>query len=945
MAAMEKREHDEEVSDPRLPSDLVLADLNAEVNLEIALREQLVETVESRIAWACILQKTLQKMNGNVSQDTFRNVALDALGAVESSSGSILSEDPPAPASLHANRAARPPPRKTLLPYSKSKPSFLYIRSATLGEQGREGYLYLLKCPQCSRTAFTSLQGLFNHARLTHKLEWGTHDECIRACAVLDNDLDLEAGVEVGLGPTGVLPGLRSIFQIAVGAPQSLEAEVESNSSDKALMEEQTATSANYLTQTLGLHEDTPALAQYLGKQAIRREIKVWEEDSEIDVTTLDRTTARDKRQSRKRLWKMPFAPRNVAGQSNAPSTLKEIPEASVRTVHESYDSNRFDVVAPSSTDHRNTLSNQSRFHFVARIVIADRSLSISPEQRLEQFRNHSHKWMISVDSPSYAHHITTILTSLSVTSSDASVSVLASPMASKPPFVVVGTSDRPFLARVELAFTGVSSHHNQSNDNASECQRRIFEHWVELDPLQSQTIVLGEEQVLDVELDRNTILNPVQSGYTPIVSKSLWDRMSVSGSHHETPYKAENSIVEQSSTSESFEAVLDDIVKRFPMTQNDIKGRRLSPLPYKLVASPAAFKALIIGRRKAIEWGRARAIQDAYRRTRKQELPSGSGVSLTVGDVYAWLVRKGHFPVTSEQNKVRSNTQEYPRVKKEEGIDTLSGNKLVNRWCHICGLEAKTHPSTDFFKKEQHIKAGDQTESVMRQPQTISFPAPVTLGRCQILPTEFQIPTLPVINILGLTHDRAAPSTVSKEDSAKFNSDHLVAVADPHLTLAIRKLVGALGLSLFSHHTVVVDIEPQVPLYPLDEEGQHKDNIIQMLGPCALLALLTKSFIRKLVEGGLEVVDRNKIIAMGLAASEPQTSSRRTRGDTMMTSILSPTHILSGVLSRKRLESQDSTDAAILSTLSKLGVAVDGFESLDPSCQGEFGIRVKVEG
>ena len=133
------------------------------------------------------------------------------------------------------------------------------------------------------------MQGLLNHARLTHNLEWGTHEECINACAIPDNDLDTTWGIEVGIGPTGVLPGLRTIFQLAVGAhniaqPPRLPEGVDNH----AQLSEETARNSpfTHLNQTLGLHDETPSLAVFLGKGAIRREIKIWDEHEEIDIET-----------------------------------------------------------------------------------------------------------------------------------------------------------------------------------------------------------------------------------------------------------------------------------------------------------------------------------------------------------------------------------------------------------------------------------------------------------------------------------------------------------------------------------------------------------------------------------------------------------------------------------------------------------------------------------
>jgi hypothetical protein len=99
--------------------------------------------------------------------------------------------------------------------------------------------------------------------------------------------------------------------------------------------------------------------------------------------------------------------------------------------------------------------------------------------------------WMISVDSPSYvrrlafphndlltssqSHHITTILQRITVTPlthPDTSPTLTQS----KPPFVVVGTTNEPFLAKVELCFSGA-----QSADGQVISQTMVLEHWVEV--------------------------------------------------------------------------------------------------------------------------------------------------------------------------------------------------------------------------------------------------------------------------------------------------------------------------------------------------------------------------------------------------------------------------------------------------------------------------------
>jgi hypothetical protein len=367
--------------------DDALSEINALVDLEIALRHRLEDTVQSRITWALILQESLQKgmllvvnfpmahcilEERKASQDFPPNDPLATLSITESSSDCILAREPRAPPSRYIR-----PPRKSNLPITKTK-SFLYIRSSALalGTQGSDD-LYRLQCPECLRISFSSLQGLLNHARLAHNLEWGTHDECIRACAVPGNETEVEGGVEVGLGPTGVLPGLRTIFQMAVGAQENLQREsiaIASNSQSPSM--------TPHLTQTLGLHEDSATLAPYLGKQALRREIRVSDEDKHVDIETTQPDIQID--QKPKYRWKMPFTQRNSV-TSESESNMELFGDGSQTSLPSEMSAEPQSIpgVSPRPTiptnDSQKLPSNQSRFYFGTRIIITDRSLWIPP--------------------------------------------------------------------------------------------------------------------------------------------------------------------------------------------------------------------------------------------------------------------------------------------------------------------------------------------------------------------------------------------------------------------------------------------------------------------------------------------------------------------------------------------------------------------------------------
>ena len=312
---------------------------------------------------------------------------------IEAPSDILLSHDPPPP---FPPKPIRLPPRRPL-PLNnttKSKPSFLFIRSSTLdlpteGKKGddepEETMIYLLKCPSCSKTSFTSLQGLLNHARLVHNLEWGTHEECITACAVPDHSLDLTSGTEVGLGPTGILPGLRNIFQMAVCSRNTRDdrGTIDEKSRDHGTPSIKTPLPSltNSLNQSLGLHEESPALALFLGKDPIRRQIKVTDEDADVDTESINHDLASSQRR------RMPLAHRHsshsflLAHESNDVEGKSPVEHFQV----EDSFSVRFPFF-PQPFIHiflqigeDKMVSANSRFHLVTRIIITDRSLWIPP--------------------------------------------------------------------------------------------------------------------------------------------------------------------------------------------------------------------------------------------------------------------------------------------------------------------------------------------------------------------------------------------------------------------------------------------------------------------------------------------------------------------------------------------------------------------------------------
>jgi hypothetical protein len=230
--------------------------------------------------------------------------------------------------------------------------------------------LLKLACPVCGRTDFSALQGLLNHARLSHQLEFLSHDECVAQSAVAFSDEDVEQwestnergarGTEVTV--EGGIPSLRRLFKIAVGESGIDSQGVEGRDVE---MEDGTKSAATHLTRTLGHHIDTPALAPFLGRTPKRRCINVYgSEDDDVDIVSLPESEVNKKRGR----WRMEYTHRSKARPEL--DVIAESPATSIPDAH----INSLAGVPLIPCDMAG-----SRFHITARLVITDRSLFIHP--------------------------------------------------------------------------------------------------------------------------------------------------------------------------------------------------------------------------------------------------------------------------------------------------------------------------------------------------------------------------------------------------------------------------------------------------------------------------------------------------------------------------------------------------------------------------------------
>jgi hypothetical protein len=345
---------------------------------------------------------------------------VEAIEVIETPCNILFDRDPTPPQIIHellerGSRASaasesgpQPKSRARKVRTTRARPQpqgakLLFIRDTTVSPST----VAKMVCPDCGRSDFTNLQGLLNHARLRHQREYGTHDECMQACAVIVDDTEGEAEwvLKNGIELSGVsVPSVRRLFEIAVGEDRGFidgfRAGAEENDEDAEVI------SSTYLSKTLGHHKDTPALAPFLGRAPKRRCINVYAHDEEVDIDDSEVTS--------KPSWRMSFPHRNKAR-----------PELDVVAVTPSTPPRPEAEFKAQLADVPNNTSS-TRFHIIARVVISDRSLWIPPgivvifhacviiliyyfliERRAKAMPNHTHRWIIEVDSPSYVGLLT----------------------------------------------------------------------------------------------------------------------------------------------------------------------------------------------------------------------------------------------------------------------------------------------------------------------------------------------------------------------------------------------------------------------------------------------------------------------------------------------------------------------------------------------------------
>ena len=304
------------------------------------------------------------------------------------------------------------------------------------------------------------------------------------------------------------------------------------------------------------------------------------------------------------------------------PSSGADLSLPASMTLHTQTDDAPASLRPPQATELpvSNTGSNAieesgTRFYITKKVIVGNTSKFILPDQRKNAVEPFTHKWRIHVrgppDDPAVESFIRKVRFFLhpSYKPNDL-IEVL------EPPFTITRFGWGEFPARVQLHFV--------------DPRNKPFDIYHILKLTSTSTDwVLGAERTIDVEVDRRTFLS------TPVVPSTDAGPQAIpvgSSSVHTTDLSQLDPRVED---------WLNQLVESFPLVRPQaaapLNGDTSLPFGYPVAFSVKEFFAWNLGRRKSVEWRRARKM--------RLFLADRVGIHLSTKTVLLWCRDRGLTP------------------------------------------------------------------------------------------------------------------------------------------------------------------------------------------------------------------------------------------------------------------------------------------------------------
>lgn len=637
--------------------------IDHQFDLEIYLKQREVATIKREIAKA---ESVLQDLKLAVENES---LAASMPEASHFTRRSAMYYQGGSQALLNQNLSQPPlaPKRKV---YRTSEKSQLFGRR-------QDGVYVRLSCPVCHRDDFANQQGFLNHCRISHNLEFGPYEQVMIQAGTPVDESEVPLDNPARLRPIMVLntnsssappkklerPSIK-VFEedVDMEVENERKASINAGNISASTTTEPEAVQTNVIEEPIPIH---PADNQ-IDKSVTQTNIEMLKTTEEVNgegssTQILDNNQVNAINKELNATVEPKSTDNTVPSQTESIETKSSKDEAEAKSeetdqpADENPETPKVESVA--AVMHP-TADVGSRFYIKRRIIVGNVSKFLNPEGRDPELKQYTHKWMIYVvEPPQSKQEVSAFITGVrfhlhpSYKPHDV-VDV------TEPPFKLTRLGWGEFPIRVQLFF--VDKKRNKTVD---------LIHHLKLDDSHSGKQLLGSERSIEIELDRNTDFKDTSS--TPS-SGQQQQQLSQKPQEVEPP-----TVMAVKQKMSLLGGILKESVRRFPLVRAGSHG---TVLPYSCAKSSKMFFKWSVGKRKALEWHRARLLRIE---TQKRAFDTNDNVlrlaaeALTTKDVILWCVQNKYTPV------------------KTDTFEDVVESGISPGFCKFCGCVRDGHDET----------------------------------------------------------------------------------------------------------------------------------------------------------------------------------------------------------------------------------------------------------
>ncbi|ORX59312.1 hypothetical protein BCR36DRAFT_401859 [Piromyces finnis] len=589
-----------------------------------------------------------------------------------------------------------------------------------------DGKFVRIQCPKCFRSNFSNLQGFLNHCRISHKMEFPSHEEATRRCGILVDESEVPSNHPCRKKNARSVISLRDVF-------------IETSRKTKLLN----------MNSQLSKYKERPKIKEF------DEDVDMDSDSSSVASSTISSTmpTQRSKIQKSTLRYNSSQLSKSIVNESdndsNNSSTSNKKNDNNNKNNNDTYlkllknkylKNNEMEDVSPLnpnpkilSTPHQ-PLNEGSRFYMTKRIVIGNVSKYIPPEKRDKSMEKYMYKWMIYTRGVAPEPNISTFIKKVRYFLHPSYKPNIID--VTYPPFHLTRYGWGEFPIRVQLFFEDII---NKPID---------IIHILKLDTNKTGNQILGNEKTYDIEIDRNTKFVEPKKEKLPNFKRhnsvTLTRDMSKMNLHHNSPNEVlsapiekvksakekinsrnirqdspvlgtrprkrsgnstlmkdtfidienDDSMIPESKIDKPMEYLFDDkwkktlknIINKYPIIENVYM--RHNYITYSIAKDESMFWKWSIGKRRSVEWQRAKILLQQLRKYSKQGLPS----NVTTKNILKWCRQEGYTPTIynykpkvntpsplTNAKSIRSNSSIFANTKIPKINTTTTTNNVGN--------------------------------------------------------------------------------------------------------------------------------------------------------------------------------------------------------------------------------------------------------------------------